>query len=117
MTSVLNVDSIAAKDGTSPVELTKQVAAKAWVQYLQATPVISASFNVSSVTDSSTGAFTINYINAFSSDAHARSLMSNTTTFCGANARGASADGFETRTHDNTLSDTGNFGIITGDLA
>jgi hypothetical protein len=30
MTSVLNVDSIAAKDGTSPVELTKQSAAKAW---------------------------------------------------------------------------------------
>ena len=28
MTSVLNVDSIAAKDGTSPVELTKQSAAK-----------------------------------------------------------------------------------------
>ena len=28
MTSVLNVDTIAAKDGTSPVELTKQEAVK-----------------------------------------------------------------------------------------
>ena len=28
MTSVLNVDTIAAKDGTSPVGLTKQSAAK-----------------------------------------------------------------------------------------
>ena len=89
----------------------------AWVQYLQATPVISSSFNVSSVTVRSTGAFTINYINAFSSYAHARRLMSNTSTFCGANARGASADGFESRSHDNTLIDTSNFGTITGDLA
>jgi hypothetical protein len=30
MTSVLNVDEIAAKDGTSPVTLTKQSAAKAF---------------------------------------------------------------------------------------
>jgi hypothetical protein len=91
--------------------------AKAWIQYLQATPVISASFNVSSVTDSSTGAFTINYTNAFSSDAHARSLMSNGSTFCGAQARGTSSDGFDARSHDNTLIDTANFGTITGDLA
>ena len=117
MTSVLNVDSIADKAGTGPVGLTKQQAAKAWIQYLQATPVISASFNVSSVTDSSTGAFTINYTNAFSSDAHARSLMSNGSTFCGAQARGTSSDGFDARSHDNTLIDTANFGTITGDLA
>jgi len=117
MTSVLNVDSIADKAGTGPVGLTKQQAAKAWIQYLQATPVISASFNVSSVTDSSTGAFTINYTNAFSSDAHARSLMSNGSTFCGAQARGTSSDGFDSRSHDNTLIDTANFGTITGDLA
>ena len=30
MTSVLNVDTIAAKNGTSPVGLTKQTAAKAF---------------------------------------------------------------------------------------
>jgi|9_EtaG_2_1085328.scaffolds.fasta_scaffold54140_2 hypothetical protein len=92
-------------------------AAKAYIQYLQATPVISVSFNISSVTDSQTGDFTINYTNAFASDAHARSLMANSTTFCGSQARGASTDRFETREHDNTTIDTGNYGTITGDLA
>ena len=45
MTSVLNVDSIAAKDGTSPVALTKQSAAKMWVDV---TGVSTASINTSS---------------------------------------------------------------------
>ena len=103
--------------GSVDTQYVVEGATKAYIQYLQATPVISVSFNISSVTDSSTGAFTINYTNALSSDAHARSLMSNTSTFCGANARGASADGFESRSHDNTLIDTANFGTITGDLA
>ena len=58
MTSVLNVDEIAAKDGTSPVALTKQSAAKHWVQYNQDTPATVASFNTSSVTDDSAGKYT-----------------------------------------------------------
>ena len=33
MTSVLNVDSIAAKDGTSPVTLTNQYAIKIWINF------------------------------------------------------------------------------------
>ncbi len=59
MTSVLNVDSIAAKDGTSPVELTKQSAAKAWSK-LNGTGTISLydSFNISSVADNGTGDYT-----------------------------------------------------------
>ena len=53
MTSVLNVDSIAAKDGTSPVELTKQSAAKMWVYFdnNDNPPVLNGSFNASSLTD------------------------------------------------------------------
>ena len=66
MTSVLNVDTIAAKDGTSPVELTKQSAAKAWTHYNQATPAISDSFNTSSLTDSGTGQGDLNWTNAMS---------------------------------------------------
>tara|TARA_Y100000114_G_scaffold15109_1_gene12279 strand:+ start:731 stop:1096 length:366 start_codon:yes stop_codon:yes gene_type:complete len=68
MTSVLNVDTIAAKDGTSPVGFTKQTAAKQTIQYAGATNSIEGSFNTSSVTDNGTGNFTINYTNNFSSN-------------------------------------------------
>ena len=66
MTSVLNVDSIAAKDGTSPVELTKQEAAKAWVNF-NGTGTIAArdSLNLSSLSDGGTGDFTVNFSSAF----------------------------------------------------
>jgi hypothetical protein len=67
MTSVLNVDSIAAKDGTSPVELTKQSAAKVWCNNEQnSTHDIAGSLNVSSVTDAAAGKSTINYTNSMS---------------------------------------------------
>ena len=65
MTSVLNVDSIAAKDGTSPVELTKQSAAKAWMVFNQDTLNVDSSFNTSSVTDDNTGQYDQNYTNGF----------------------------------------------------
>mgnify|MGYP003123972717 CR=1 FL=1 len=67
MTSVLNVDTIANKAGTGPVGLTKQHAAKAWVRYNQASPNVDDSFNISSVTDVSTGEAQINLSSAFSS--------------------------------------------------
>ena len=56
MTSVLNVDTIAAKDGTSPVELTKQSAAKAWSMVQSDQSTQNDSFNVSSVSDQGSGA-------------------------------------------------------------
>jgi len=55
MTSVLNVDTIADKAGTGPVGLTKQHAAKGWCHANQVSVGITDSFNVSSITDSSTG--------------------------------------------------------------
>ena len=58
MTSVLNVDTIAAKNGTSPVTLTKQQAAKAWLKFDATTPVISDSFNISSASDAGDGVAT-----------------------------------------------------------
>jgi hypothetical protein len=69
MTSVLNVDSIAAKDGTSPVELTKQSAAKAWVNFDgTGTPATTYSFGVSSLDDNGTGNYDVNYTTAFSNN-------------------------------------------------
>lgn len=65
--SELRADTITASDGTSPVTLTKQSAAKAWVRYNQATPGVDDSFNISTVTDVSTGEAQINLLSSFSS--------------------------------------------------
>jgi len=67
MASEMYVDTIAASDGTSPATLTKQSAAKQWLQYNQETPAITGSFNVSSVSDDSTGNFTTSLTNSVSS--------------------------------------------------
>ena len=67
MTSVLNVDTIAAKNGTSPVTLTKQSAAQHFLRYNHGTTTINISLNTSSVTDNGTGDYTINFANSFAS--------------------------------------------------
>jgi len=68
MTSVLNVDSIAAKDGTSPVTLTKQSAAKAWCYGVgTGTIAINDSFNVASISDSGTGEYGNNFSSSMDS--------------------------------------------------
>lgn len=68
MTSVLNVDTIAAKNGTSPVALTKQSAAKVWGSFVGGTAAISDSLNISSTADNGTGDHTANYTNALLND-------------------------------------------------
>ena len=67
MTSVLNVDTIADKAGTGPVGLTKQSAAKAWIN-LNGTGTISTrdSLNISSTTDNSAGDYSATVTNSFS---------------------------------------------------
>ena len=66
MTSVLNVDTIAAKNGTDPVALTKQSAAKAWCKFgSDAQP--DDSFNIASGTDVSTGQWRFAKTNSMSS--------------------------------------------------
>jgi len=65
MTSVLNVDSIAAKDGTSPVALTKQSANKAWIRFGGDDIVVDDSFNTGSLVDSGTGKHSYSFINNF----------------------------------------------------
>lgn len=106
-------------DGTDTVATNYVVngSARAWVQYLQSSNVVSNSFNVSSVGDNSTGRFTVNYGASFASDAHARSLMSNTGTFCGSAARSTTSTQFETQNDSGTPTDTGNYGNFHGDLA
>jgi hypothetical protein len=55
--STLKADTIVASDGSSPVTLTKQSAAKAWANFTNLTTfVVNGSFNCSSVTDLGVGA-------------------------------------------------------------
>ena len=77
MTSVLNVDTIAAKNGTSPVTLTKQQAAKAFNNFNgTGTVAIRESFNVSSLTDNATAEQSSNLTNSMSSANYAGGGMS-----------------------------------------
>ena len=65
--STLKADTIVAADGTSPVTLTKQSAAKAWAAFNSTgTPAFRDSFNASTLTDNGTGDMTISYANSFS---------------------------------------------------
>jgi hypothetical protein len=66
MTSVLNVDTIADKAGTGPVELTKQSAAKAWF-LASNSAVLTDSFNTSSGLDNGGGDYTFTFTSAMSS--------------------------------------------------
>ena len=67
MTSVLNVDTIAAKNGTDPVELTKQAALKGFQSYDGDPLAIGDSLNTSSLTDNGTGQYQVNFTNNYSS--------------------------------------------------
>lgn len=64
--SELRADTITASDGTSPVTLTKQSAAKAWLSYKGTTTnSIYDSQGVSSVSDDATGEYTVTFSTAF----------------------------------------------------
>ena len=65
--SELRADTITASDGTSPVTLTKQSAAKAWLNYFHQTETVGDSFGISTMTDVSTGIATANWSNNFNS--------------------------------------------------
>jgi hypothetical protein len=64
--SELRTDTITASDGTSPVTLTKQSAAKAWVNFNGVTFGSRDSFNVSSLDDDGTGNYGVNFSSSFS---------------------------------------------------
>ena len=128
--STLKADTIVASDGTSPVTLTKQSAAKAWSN-LNGTGTIALrdSFNVSSATDQGIGDYTINFTNSmnnndYSVSANAGDSSKSWPRLC---ACGTSADsGFATSSHgilsqrpDNQADDDMEFVVssVNGDLA
>ena len=66
--SDIRVDTISAANGTDPVTLTKQSAAKSWVNF-NGTGTIAErnSMGLSSLTDNGTGDYTVTVTNAFDS--------------------------------------------------
>jgi len=66
MPSVLNVDTLTNAAGTGPVTLTKQEAAKAWIN-LNGNSTIAArdSLNVSGITDEGTGEYSVAFSSSF----------------------------------------------------
>ena len=69
--STLKADTIVASDGSSPVTLTKQSAAKAWIDVPAGLGSINASFNVSSLDDDGAGDGGVNYVTSMSSATYA----------------------------------------------
>ena len=63
--STLKADTIQSTGGGAAT-LTKQSAAKSWLQYNQVTPAVTGSFNISTVTDTGAGDFTPNFSSAMS---------------------------------------------------
>lgn len=66
--SDIRATTISALNGTDPITLTKQSAAKAWVNLDGAGTIsVRGSFNTSSMTDNNTGDYTINFTNNLAS--------------------------------------------------
>ena len=92
--SELRADTITASDGTSPVTLTKQSAAKAWVNLNgTGTIAISDSLNHSSATDSATGKYVFNFTNSFGNTSYVSSGLNNQVSPSGNYNRYASLNG------------------------
>jgi len=64
--SNIRTGTISGINGTDPVTLTKQSAAKAWVSFNQINVIVTQSFNISSVTDTSSGYSTHNFSSGMS---------------------------------------------------
>jgi hypothetical protein len=65
--SEIRATTISDAAGTGPITLTKQSAAKAWVNFSgQATISIRNSLNVSGLVDNGAGDYTVNFTNTFS---------------------------------------------------
>jgi len=109
MTSVLNVDTIANKAGSGPVALTKQQAAKHFVNYDAPNQTSDSSFNQSSVTDYAAGEFKTLFASNFSSatdKVHVTSTFNSAddgTSITAARTRGGSNSGLGTLANNQAI--------------
>ena len=74
--STLKADTLVASDGTSPVTLTKQSAAKGFVAFNGTGTIASDdSFNLSSLSDAGTGDYDANWVSSIATYVYAMSGM------------------------------------------
>jgi hypothetical protein len=113
--STIKADTIVASDGTSPVTLTKQSAAKVWLYAPATVASISDSFNISSVDDDGTGQAGMNLTSSMGSVNYVTQATHQTTNVAngGNNIRGCafhskSASAIEARTYY----DSGDFYVL-----
>jgi len=81
--SDLRVDTISASDGTSPVTLTKQSAAKVWINFDgdAAGATVRDSFNVTSTDDDGTGDYGVNFTSSMSNNDYSATGMASLSAF------------------------------------
>ena len=125
--SEIRANTISAANGTDPVTLTKQSAAKAWVyaQQRTATVGIKGSYNVSSWTDDATGRSTTNLTNSMDNTTYHVGGSSSYDSTSGNNQSGedevwvvsASSAKHDTAQNTTFLDCDFVFDIIHGDLA
>jgi len=129
MTSVLNVDEIAAKNGTDPVALTKQQAAKIVYGISQRTDTqighaagatSSQSLNVSSVLDNTTGDATVNATNAMNALDYifvSGTLSTNNTATISPDSTTSAVDLRISDADTGSAQDNLHYGVVHGGLA
>lgn len=122
MASKLDVDEIAAKNGTDPVTLTKQYAPKQWAKTNAAGTSIEDSNNTSSLTDNGTGDQTITMSNAMSNALYAVSIANHSQNsvelFLRSTATATTTTVFRTGAYtDSAYSDCQIGSMVIGDLA
>jgi len=127
--STLKADTITASDGTSPVTLTKQSAAKACYGVNLATETYrgissntmsSENLNISSFSDGGTGLPTISITSAFSNAQYVNATdaqANNNTGNIGQNSTASSIQVVQKDADTNTSTDLLSFGVLFGDLA
>jgi len=125
--STLKADTIVASDGSSPVTLTKQSAAKVWINFNgTGTIAIRDDFNASTIVDNGTGNYTVNFTSSMGNVNYAGTV---TGTFSDSGTASCSTPftcrSFSTSSMRATGAGTGNTGVdclrmcvsIMGDLA
>ena len=116
--SELRADTITASDGTSPVTLTKQEAAKAWINYDGTSAgAVSTwarySLNMSVITDSGNGNHTVGFTSNMSNANYAPQMAATDNTAVGAEqASDITTSSIKIRTHN--LSGSGTDRDYTG---
>ena len=122
--STVKVDTLVASDGTSPVTLTKQSAAKMWANLDGSTFGLRQSFNTSSATDNGTGDYTFSFTNSTSDSDYATTINQGNQTgsdfwgYRGSHSHATGSVREKSRNTSNSAADAVTFCVhLHGDLA